>query len=153
MVRLSKQLKIIDVDDKLPLLINFCRKTEDILACFIYGSYGTEYQTPLSDLDIALLLRPGVNWDFKQKLNWICDISNILKEDDTNVVILNEVHLELQYEILASGKILYVRDKVLLADFQEYVVKYFLDYAIDLDMIYMDYEIALRKEYSNDFKE
>jgi predicted nucleotidyltransferase len=146
MVRLSKDLKQINIDKYLPKLVQYCEADTDILSCILYGSYGTPYQTPLSDVDLAILLMPKVKWDYNKILNVIVDISKILKEDDANLAILNEVPLELQYEILATGRTLYLRDPILFADFKEYVIKFFLDFKIDLDRFYEDYEIALLED-------
>ncbi len=38
---------------------DFLQRTDDTAAAFLFGSYGTQYQNPLSDIDIAVLFIPG----------------------------------------------------------------------------------------------
>jgi predicted nucleotidyltransferase len=150
MVRISRNLKQINIDEKLKELAELCKNNSEVLACLLYGSYGTEYQTPLSDVDLAMLLMPNAKWDIDKKLQVDSIISNQLREEDVNIVVLNEVSIELQYEILLTGRMVFVRDPVLFADFKEYVIKYYLDYKIDMDKFYEDYEAVLLEGQASD---
>ena len=49
----------IDVEAYLPDLRAYLERLNGLVAAWIYGSYGTPYQTPLSDLDMALVFQPG----------------------------------------------------------------------------------------------
>ena len=63
-LRMSGRAEKIDIDECIPSLIKYLEQQEDVLAAMIYGSYGTEFQTPLSDVDLAILFyrdrKPGV---------------------------------------------------------------------------------------------
>jgi hypothetical protein len=97
-----------------------------------------------------MLLMPNAKWDIDKKLQVDSIISNQLREEDVNIVVLNEVSIELQYEILLTGRMVFVRDPVLFADFKEYVIKYYLDYKIDMDKFYEDYEAVLLEGQASD---
>jgi predicted nucleotidyltransferase len=49
----------IDLGPRLDRLAERLRAEHDVLALFLYGSYGTPEQTPLSDVDLALVSRPS----------------------------------------------------------------------------------------------
>jgi predicted nucleotidyltransferase len=48
----------IDISSKLPDLIAALADMPGLAAVYLYGSYGTPYQTPLSDVDLALVFGP-----------------------------------------------------------------------------------------------
>jgi predicted nucleotidyltransferase len=52
---MSGRTEKIDIDECIPSLVKYLDQQEDVLAAMIYGSYGTEFQTPLSDVDLAIL--------------------------------------------------------------------------------------------------
>lgn len=42
------------IEEKIEKVRNLCQKREEIIALYIFGSYGTYEQTPLSDIDFAV---------------------------------------------------------------------------------------------------
>ncbi|MGH7589731.1 MAG: nucleotidyltransferase domain-containing protein [Gemmatimonadota bacterium] len=48
---------MIDVSDRLDELASLLENEDDLVAAYLYGSYGTNHQTPLSDVDLALVFR------------------------------------------------------------------------------------------------
>jgi len=148
MVRLSKTLEIINIDLHLEEIRKYFVGREDVAAAFLFGSYGTQYQTALSDVDIAVLFVPNAIINLKIELSILADLNSITDEEDINLVILNRATLPLQFEILSTGKVL-VQKGLYLEDFHEYVCKRYADYKIDLDQFNLDYDDALREAYLN----
>ena len=146
MVRLSKQLKMIDIDDRLEDVRSYIEAHTEIVAAFLFGSYGTEFQNALSDVDIAVLLLPDKVEDFDTVLSISGDLAEIADEDDINVVILNKAPITLQFEVLSTGRLL-CKKELYLEDFHEYVCKRYADFKIDLDSFKADYDEALREVY------
>jgi predicted nucleotidyltransferase len=146
MVRLSKSREKINIDSHLEAVCNYFSNRRDVAASFLFGSYGTQYQTPLSDVDIAVLLVPGEAINLKTELKMLTDLADITGEDDINLVILNKAPLTLQFEVLATGKVL-EKKGLYLEDFHEYVCKRYADFKIDLDQFNTEYDEALREVY------
>jgi predicted nucleotidyltransferase len=147
MVRLSRTFNKIDLRGKIPQLIQYFTSKRNILAVYLYGSYGTEYQTPLSDVDLALLFIAGTKITFEEQLNLAGDISDIVQEDDVNLLFLNEVPVTMQFEVLLTGRLIFKRDHDQVCDFVEQVLKRYGDYQIDLREFYREYDESLREEY------
>ncbi len=59
MVRLSRNKDKIDIEPYMEELKRYLLDSENIVAALLFGSYGTQFQTPLSDVDIAVLFKPG----------------------------------------------------------------------------------------------
>lgn len=147
-MRLSRNPEKININSHLKDIEKYFNKRADIVAAFLFGSYGTQYQTPLSDVDIAVLFIPGEAINLETELAIMGDLADITGEDDINVVVLNKAPLTVQFEVLKTGKVL-VNKELYLEDFHEYVCKRYADFKIDLDQFNADYDSALREVYLN----
>ncbi|MDN5348332.1 MAG: uncharacterized protein PWP65_1896 [Clostridia bacterium] len=148
MVRLSRKLDMITLsDEQLQAMVKYIIKQRDILGFYLYGSYGTELQTPLSDLDLAVLPMPGSRLDLQRELEIWSELAHIGKNDDINLINLGEVPVTLQMRVLQTGRLLFSRDDALLADFKERVIRRYCDFAPDLKAFYRDFDAGLREEF------
>lgn len=147
MVRLSRRLNKIDIDSYLPALKRFFGEREDVLAVYLYGSYGTPDQTPLSDVDLGILLRPGVTDRFRSFLDLQAAVSDITHEEDVNVTILNDLPALMQFNIISTGRLIHERDPEAVSDFLERVCKLYGDYVMDYRAFCAEYDAALREAY------
>lgn len=116
--------------DKIPKLINALQKWDDVIALFFFGSLATGKLKPLSDLDMALLLNGHMSKDklFSRELDLIGLISGELGTEEIDLIILNTAPLRFAYQIFRSGKKIFVKDQKKLADFQEEVIKKYIDF-------------------------
>lgn len=147
-MRLSRDIFQIHLSqEQLEEMVRYCKEQPDILALYLYGSYGTPYQTPLSDVDLAVLPVPGAHWDLDRELEVHSRLSNIGRSDDINVVNLRAVPVTLQFRVLETGRALYVRDQEALADFTASAIVRHADFAPDLASFYRDWDAALREEF------
>ncbi len=128
-------------------VISYIEKQEDIAAFYLCGSYQTEYQTVFSDVDFAVLPFSKGSMDYVKEFEILSELQLICENEDINLVNLLKVPLTLQMRILESGRLLYCRDEIRLADFKEYVIKRYCDFEPDLRAIYRDYDAGLREEY------
>jgi len=146
-VRLSRRLQKIDIDPYLPALKRFFAVRQDILAVYLYGSYGTPAQTPLSDVDLGVLLAPeaGNKLDTYPEIQAaVCDITG---QDDVNVVILNRLPVIMQFNIVSTGNLIYERNEEATSDFLERVFKLYGDFVTDYRAFCAEYDAALREAY------
>ncbi len=148
MVRLGMESGMIDISSRIPALVDYFENNEDILAAYIYGSYGTADQTPLSDVDIAVLLKQQLQDNFNKQLEIYSKVSEITGSDDVNVLVLNNAPIILQFRVIKTGRLLFSRAQDQLADFQEFVCKLYADFMIDYVAFAKDYDFALKEAYT-----
>ena len=131
--------------EQIQQMIESVQNQEDIIALILYGSYGTRYQTDLSDIDLAVLPYSH-DWPFSRLSDVIAGLVGIGRTDDISVINLREVPITLQMRVLDTGEKLFVRDQIALADFVEQTIRYHCDFEPFLRAFYRDYDIGLRKE-------
>lgn len=151
MARLSRRLDMVQLtEEQLHAMADYAASRDDILALYLYGSYGTKFQTPLSDVDLAILPMPSPAWSIDDELRVSSELAGIALEDDVNLVNLATAPVDLQMRILDTGRLLYVRDRSMLADFQAKTVLRYCDFKPVLDAFYRDYDASLREELRRD---
>jgi len=91
----------------------------NIIALYIFGSYGTEEQDERSDIDFAVLYDRNVS--LEEELELEVKISDIFQRDDIDVINLNKAPINLQHNVIYTGDLIYCSDEVKLADFKEKV--------------------------------
>jgi predicted nucleotidyltransferase len=139
MIRLSRK--------QIDTMASYMEKQEDVLAFYLYGSYGTEYQTILSDVDFAVLPFSKKELDIDRELELLSELQLIGRSDDINMVNLLKVPVTLQMRVLESGRLLFCRIDVFLADFKELVIRRYCDFEPDPSTFYRDYDAGLREEF------
>jgi len=135
-----------NVEKEIDELILYLSKNSNVIAFFIFGSFGTQYQNQNSDIDFAILYDKDVT--LKEELMLEVKISEIFKRDDIDVVNLNKAPINLQHRVIYTGDLLYCRDKIKLADFKEKVFKFYGDYGITLKFFYEDYLKGLIEKWA-----
>lgn len=102
----------------------------EIIAAYVFGSAVTGKLTPMSDIDVALLLREQPAFD--QKLSFLAEVGSDLQKlfrREADVKILNDMqNLPLVHEILSSGKVAFERDRECHRDFVARAVIAYLDF-------------------------
>lgn len=146
-MRRSTDGNLINIEERIPAIASYLASIPGAIAAFVFGSYGTEYQTPLSDVDIAVLFRYGAEPDLERELSLKEEVCDIAGEENVDLVVINRAPLPLQHRILSTGRQLFVADEIQLADFIEGVIKRYPDLKIDLDSFYRDYDEAFREAY------
>jgi predicted nucleotidyltransferase len=147
-MRLSHKPGPIDITEaQIREMAQYCDGEADILALYMYGSFGTQYQTPLSDVDLAVLPATGRQWDLHRELAVSDELARIAGTEDVNTVNLRSVPVTLQMRILDTGKSLFVRDPGALADFAAGVILRHADFEPDLAAFYRDWDCNIREEF------
>lgn len=149
-MRRSENRGPIDVQPHLEDLRSYLENVEGLIAAWIFGSYGTPYQTPLSDLDLALLFRRDRLPDLAREGQIYLDVTGILREEDVSILFLNRAPVLLQFRVLETGRRLVCRNPVALADFTEEVISRHADFIIDHEQFVKEYDQALRERYVHD---
>ena len=124
------------IEERIEKVRGLCQKREEIIALYIFGSYGTYEQTPLSDIDFAVLYKSIPKME--EELDFEVKISEIFEREDIDVIVLNRASVDLQIEVLSKGEIIYCSDEILLAEFKEKVFDQYGDYEPILREFYED---------------
>lgn len=125
------------ISEELNILNLYLTNKQNIVAFYIFGSYGTKYQNTKSDIDFAALY-DGIT-SLQEELMLEVKLSDIFKRDDIDVVNLNKAHIALQHNVLYTGELLYCSDNLKLSNFKEHVFNIYGDYGITLKFLYDDY--------------
>ncbi|MEG3072163.1 MAG: nucleotidyltransferase domain-containing protein [Candidatus Syntrophopropionicum ammoniitolerans] len=73
-------------------LVEKLKNDQDIVAIYLFGSFAAGMQTPLSDIDLAIILDHNLppSRYFKKKLDLLAIVTSLLKTDAVDLVILNQ---------------------------------------------------------------
>ena len=98
---------------------------------FLFGSAVTSTQTSLSDIGVVFKnferIKPNIGKFYGEIFNLFLNEFKV-KEEKLDLIFLQEAPLSLQYKAIAEGEILYSQDPEFLADYIEYVLKYYFDF-------------------------
>ncbi|MFU8794908.1 MAG: type VII toxin-antitoxin system MntA family adenylyltransferase antitoxin [Dethiobacteria bacterium] len=135
------------IKEKINDLKSFFCGQDVIATVYLFGSYGTElYDHERSDIDLAIIYRQALT--LKEEMLIDAEITLILESDNVDVVNLNKARVDISYHVLAMGKIIYERDKIITANFVENILKHYFDHGIALEKMKADtYEVI--KEDTN----
>ncbi len=101
---------------------------ENINLAYLFGSYAKGRITPLSDVDVGVLLDdkidPKVYFDIQLDLS--DQLSSYLNKE-VEVVILNRADPRLSYQVMKYGKIVFEKDRNLKADFERKALNIYFD--------------------------
>ncbi len=133
------------IEEKMADLNNYFKKHSDIATVYLFGSYGTSlYDSELSDIDLAIILSRELS--LKEEMLIDAEISLILESDNFDVVILNKVRIDICYQVLGTGTIIYEKDNILTAEFVEKTLKHYFDHGIALEKMKEDTIAALKED-------
>lgn len=145
-MRTTKSRRKIEVSMGLERLVELLPQRPEILAAYLYGSYGTELQTPLSDVDLAFVCRSHQRLDLDHELELRASILAALGEDRVSITFLRQSGPMFQFEVLETARRLYCADEGALADFIAEVLSRHADYRIDHERFLREYDQARREE-------
>ncbi|HHW45078.1 nucleotidyltransferase domain-containing protein [Desulfofundulus thermobenzoicus] len=135
--------------NRLKKLQDYLSGQKDIVAVYLFGSFGTGYQHNYSDIDLGIVFSPQSLPDLNRELTLEADIALILGRDDIDLVNLNRAALALRYRAVSQGVIIYEGDGTAASDFLENTYRLYGDYQIDLNRYYREYRKALQEAYFN----
>lgn len=106
-----------------------------ISAVILFGSLAANKETPLSDVDLAVLYHKNLSLEELDKLHLqvMGIIIDLFQSDDIDVINLNTAPLSMQYGAINQAKILLLNDRAEYVDFWEQTIKYYLDFKPLLD--------------------
>lgn len=118
------------VKNNLVHLTDLFASIEEIIAVYLFGSYGTGHILPLSDVDIAVLFKSDISKQRMEELElriWE-ELTKKLKTEEIDLVILNNAPLQIKYGILETSRLVYCADHKQRMDFEGWAIKRYLDF-------------------------
>jgi len=128
---------MINIEDKIIALIKYFETNDDILAVWLIGSYGTEYQREESDIDFSILFNKDVTIIKEMKIS--CNISDIIGYENVDTVDLKKAPITLQFKTIKEGKSLYEADFIKTSDYIEYVINRYREEKYYIESFRKDY--------------
>ena len=99
----------------------------DIALVYLFGSQVTGQVGPMSDYDLAIFDESRKD-DLAVQAEFQHAISKLLDTERVDIVLLNSAPIELAYQIIANGKLLYQRDLYTRVEFESQVLGKYGDY-------------------------
>ncbi len=96
---------------------------------YLFGSQAKEKAHHFSDFDFGVLLSKKIKPDehFDKSLKIAIEIGRLLKTDYVDVIILNQAKPFLKYQIVFSGRPIFIKDKGIQILFENQVMKEYQD--------------------------
>ena len=133
--------------DELQSWKEFFQPRAEIAAVYLFGSFGTEFEHPQSDIDLGIVFTSSVT--LPEELALDAALSLHVRHDRIDLVNLNRAPIALQFRALKEGLLVYEGDYFKHSDFIELVIKTYPDYAVKYAIFAHDYEQALKEEYNS----
>jgi len=100
-------------------IIETIKSHPGVVAVYLFGSYAKGEQTPMSDVDIAVILdKPTPESE--------ADVGS-MATPEIDVVLFHRLPLHVKFEVFKHGKELFVRDEERLAEIKLEVMREYLD--------------------------
>ncbi|WP_407314329.1 type VII toxin-antitoxin system MntA family adenylyltransferase antitoxin [Desulfosporosinus sp. SB140] len=125
----------------------FFRNRDEVAAIYLFGSFGTEFEHPNSDIDLGVVFTRPVTLSEELELDGALSLHT--GHERIDLVNLNHAPIALQFRALHEGVLVFEGDYIKHSDFIEYVIKTYPDYAVKYAVFTRDYEKALKEEYSH----
>jgi len=104
------------------------KSEEKISVAYLFGSHAKKLNTPVSDIDIAVLLSETPKNLFEYYLYLVNKLSRIVG-DDLDLIILNTASPLLKHQIIKYGKIIYTRNEKERIMFESRAESEYLDFS------------------------
>jgi uncharacterized protein len=118
-----------DILSHLPEAYEYLQSQSDVPFAYLFGSLAKGKITPLSDVDIAVYLSDKKKL-LLRKIEILGELTNILKTDEIDLVLLNTAPLTLKMKILESKKVISDKDPFLRHRFESLVMREYFDFSV-----------------------
>jgi len=126
------------LESLLPKWVGICQEAP-VLLLYLHGSYAKGTPSPLSDIDLAVLLESHCERDYRVYGELSSAFEDTCGRDDIDLVILNMAGPIIRDRVVRYGRLLYAREDGLRVEFEAQALKS----AMDFDYFSRVYDQAL----------
>jgi len=112
----------------LPEVVDFLKNRQKVVFAYLFGSLARNKVLPLSDIDIAIYLKEGVDLN-KEKMSIFQNLIDLLGTEEIDLVLLNTAPLTLKARIVSNKKVLVDNDPFLRHSFESLVLREYFDFS------------------------
>lgn len=109
--------------------VDYLESHPQILFAYLFGGLARGKPQPLSDIDIAVYLKPDCNFA-ENKLDVLGNLMAILQTDEIDLVVLNSAELPLIMNVLRNKKVLVDKDPFCRHLFESLMMRKYFDFSI-----------------------
>lgn len=108
---------------------DFLKKQDYVQLAYLFGSVAHKKAGKLSDVDIAVYLNDSLDKKDRihLKLKLISKLEEILKTENVDLVIMNDVPVSINFEVIKANHPLFIRDINHKVDVEQYIMSRYLD--------------------------
>ena len=100
-------------------LVKDLKKIKKVEAIILFGSYAKGTEKPISDIDIAVIIKnPDIDTEAKVASS---------SSDKIQITLFNRLPLYIQFDVFKYGKILFIKNEKILFDMKRHVLREYLD--------------------------
>jgi predicted nucleotidyltransferase len=107
----------------------YLQSREDVLFAYLFGGLAKGNPRPLSDIDIAVYLSKETGL-MGRKIEILGDLTNLLKTDEIDLVLLNSAPVTLKMKILENKKVIADKNSFLRHRYESMVMREYFDFSI-----------------------
>jgi len=116
-----------DIFQRIDLLTDLLTEDSNTIFAYLFGSLVKNKKKPLSDVDLGVYVKNIKKLDY---LSFYEKISNILRTDEIDLVVLNTAPISLTGRILQKRKILIDKNPFLRHRYESRILREFFDFSI-----------------------
>jgi len=116
-----------DIFQRIDLLTDLLTEDSNTIFAYLFGSLVKNKKKPLSDVDLGVYVENIKKLDY---LSFYEKISNILRTDEIDLVVLNTAPISLTGRILQKRKILIDKNPFLRHRYESRILREFFDFSI-----------------------
>ncbi|MFP4027791.1 MAG: type VII toxin-antitoxin system MntA family adenylyltransferase antitoxin [Candidatus Brocadiia bacterium] len=98
----------------------------EVALAYLFGSRAEGNAAPSSDYDFGVLLVPDAAPDCRYRIQH--ELLEVLNATEVDVVVLGEAPVTLAYNVIASGQLVYEKDRATRVDFEANLMSKYCDY-------------------------
>ncbi|MFW6174097.1 MAG: type VII toxin-antitoxin system MntA family adenylyltransferase antitoxin [Elusimicrobiota bacterium] len=102
---------------------------KEVKFAYLFGSHAKNDTGPLSDIDIAVYLDKKINKNerFDLRLEFMAQISLLLKRESIDLIILNDSDIPLAYEVIYHGRLFHSKNELQRIRYETKVMGFYFD--------------------------
>jgi len=118
-----------NIQGLLPKAIDYLGSSSEIEFAYLFGGFGREKPSPLSDVDIAIYLRSGEDLQAK-RLEVLGMLIDLLQTDEIDLIILNKAPLTLRMKVLETKKVVVDHKPFVRHQYESLTLREYFDFSL-----------------------